>query len=132
MSYSAFPRHLVGKLEVDGKEYTIDRFKIGFKQSIDFKGQPQHETKGGQMSLTISHAADSTLYEWACNATKRKSGKIIFQTQSEQTVIHIFFEDAYCVRLERQTGDKQGTRSSLVIAPGYVKINDSEHTNFWV
>jgi len=130
--FTEFPRHLVGKLELDGKEYSLDRFTIGFKQSIDFKGQPQHETKGGQMSLTIGQAADKTLYEWASKATLRKSGKVVFQTQNGQSVIRIQFRDAYCVRLERRTGDRQGTHTTFVIAPGYVKMNESEHTNYWV
>ena len=132
LKFSQFPRHLIAKLELDGKKYTLDRFKIGFKHSIDFKGQPQHETHGGQMSLTISQAADSTLYEWVCTATKRKAGTIVFQTQSEQTVIRITFKDAYCVRIERQTDDKQWTKSSIVIAPGYVKMNETAHTNYWI
>jgi hypothetical protein len=66
MSVMSMPlAHITGKLVLDGREYAIERFKIGFKQAIDFKGQPQHEVNGGQMSVTLGQKGDATLYAWA-------------------------------------------------------------------
>ena len=36
---------------LDGQEYEMSRFDINFAQSVDHKGQPQDEVRGGIMSI---------------------------------------------------------------------------------
>lgn len=38
--------------KIDGKEYEVEQFKIGFSQPSDFKGEPQSEIKGEQLHCT--------------------------------------------------------------------------------
>lgn len=41
--------HIVGILNIEGKSYDIESFNTKFTQPIDYKGQPQHEIRGGQL-----------------------------------------------------------------------------------
>jgi hypothetical protein len=132
MSIFSLPlAHITAKLQLDGKEYAIDHYKIGFTQAIDYKGQPQHEVKGGQMSITLEQTGDQNLYEWARKSTALKSGTVVFLTEEVQTVLRIEFENAYCVGMTRETDHREGSRTVLIIAPEIVKANGFKHNNFW-
>ncbi|MDL2306337.1 hypothetical protein LJC72_13555 [Bacteroides sp. OttesenSCG-928-D19] len=123
--------HLEGKFLLDGKTYEIETFKILFNQPIDYKNQPQHETYGGQLLITLAQAADNNLYTWGKTSTLRKSGKALFQTDLGITVMEIEFRNAYCVTLSRKTNVMTGTLTTLMIAPETVIMNGVEHDNYW-
>ncbi|HCC50957.1 MAG TPA: hypothetical protein DEQ30_01985 [Porphyromonadaceae bacterium] len=123
--------HLEVKFIVDGVTYTVSDFKIGFAQPTDYKGQPQHEIKGGQFVITLSQAADNTLYLWAKTPTALKSGTVLFQTDLGMTVLLIEFAQAYCVSLSRSVDETTGTKTILVVSPEEVSIDGVEHNNFW-
>lgn len=123
--------YLEGKFILDGKTYEIETFKIVFNQPIDYKNQPQHETLGGQLMVTLTQAADSNLYLWAKTSTLMKSGQVLFQTDLGITVVRIDFQNAYCVTLSRKTNSKTGTLTTLIISPEVVIMNDVEHDKFW-
>lgn len=123
--------HLEGKFVLDGVKYDIETFKITFSQPVDYKGQPQHETRGGQLMVTLSQAASNSLYLWGKTATLRKDGHILFQTDLGITMLRIDFMNAYCVTLSRNINAMTGTLTSLMIAPEVIKMNDIEHDNFW-
>jgi hypothetical protein len=116
---------------LDGKQYEVDRFKIDFSQGVDFKGQPQNETRGGQMYLTMSQGADYNLYDWAKRENKKKNGEIRFKTKSSGTVLEISFENAQCIKLTRQINFSSGTQTSIVITPQTIRLNGFTHTNSW-
>ena len=123
--------HIVVKFTFEGTTYDIDTFRMGFAQPTDFKGQPQQEVKGGQIALTIGQIADRALYEWAKRSTSLKDGEIVFQTDMGKRVMNVSFRNAYCVSFLREANALTGTRTSLVIAPESVSINDKEHDNRW-
>jgi hypothetical protein len=123
--------HLEGKLVLDGETYEVETFKITFSQPIDYKNQPQHETLGGQLMITLAQAADNNLYAWGKTSTLRKNGQVLFQTDLGMTVMKIDFQDAYCVTLSRKTNAMTGTLTTLMIAPKIVTMNGVEHDNFW-
>ena len=123
--------HIVVKFILDGKAYEIEDFKMGFSQPTDYKGQPQHEIKGGQFVVTISEVADDNLYLWAKKPTELKNGAILFQTDLGMTVMEIIFMKAYCVSLSRSADEATGTSTVLVISPEEVHIDGIEHNNFW-
>ncbi len=123
--------HIVGKFILDGKEYEIETFRVKFTQPSDYKGQPQHEIKGGQLMVTITQAADNNLLLWAKTSTMRKVGQILFQTDLGITVLRIDFSEAYCITLARDINARTGTKTSLVISPEIVIMNDVGHDNFW-
>lgn len=131
-SQEDFPlAHLEGKFELEGKTYDIETFKIVFTQPIDYKNQPQHETYGGQLLITLAQAADDNLYTWGKTSTLKKSGKALLQTDLGITVVEIEFQEAYCVALSRKTNAMTGTLTTLMIAPETVIMNGVEHNNFW-
>lgn len=123
--------HLTVVFILDGKEYKVDGFKVGFSQEIDYKGQPQHETQGGQIYLKLDHAADNTLFEWAKESTMLKSGAILFKTELSSPVLQVEFDNAYCIGLTRSIHVKDGTKTSLIISPERIEINGIKHRNYW-
>ncbi len=123
--------HIVAKLILDDKTYEVDKFRIGFAQPTDFKGQPQQEVKGGQIALTINQIANSSLYDWAKKATSLKDGQITFETDMGKSILRISFQNAYCVCLTREINALMGTKTSLIIAPEIVSLNGKEHNNSW-
>lgn len=123
--------HIEAKFLLDGEKYDVEAFNISFSQPTDYKGQPQHEVRGGQMSITLAQAADDNLYLWAKTATSQKKGQVLFQTDMGKTVLRIDFINAYCVTLSRNINAFTGTKTSLVISAENVTVNDIEHQNFW-
>lgn len=123
--------HIEAKFMLDGKQYDIEAFNVKFSQPVDYKGQPQHEMKGGQLTIVMMQAADNNLYLWAKKATDLKSGQILFQTDLGITVLRVNFTNAYCVTLARDINAMSGTKTSLVIAPEIITLNGVEHDNFW-
>ncbi|MDR2145208.1 MAG: hypothetical protein LBE91_01940, partial [Tannerella sp.] len=53
-----------GWLIVDGREYEICQFSIDFAQSVDHKGQPQSEVRGGRMFITLTETLPDSMYYW--------------------------------------------------------------------
>jgi hypothetical protein len=123
--------HLVCKFVLDGKEYDVDGFSIGFLQPSDYKGQPQHEIQGGQMSVILNQIADSHLHLWAKKSTLLKSGVIVFQTDLGMTVLEISFMNAYCINLSCGINALTGATTSIIISPESVAIYGITHTNYW-
>lgn len=116
---------------LDGKKYEIEKFNIKFSQSVDFKGQPQHETKGGQIMITLNQAADDNLYLWAKKSTLCKDGEVLFQTDLGMSVLRINFEKTYCINLKREIGAFAGSKTTLVLSPEKISLNDISHNNDW-
>lgn len=123
--------HIVSKFILEGISYDIEDFKINFSQPIDYKGQPQHEIRGGQLSIVLTQIADTNLYTWAKTSIMQKNGEVLFQTDLGITVLKIKFEKAYCTKLERTTNSGFGTTTSLIISPETISLNGIEHTNAW-
>jgi hypothetical protein len=123
--------HIVVSFMLDGKKYEVDKFDINFSQPTDYKGQPQHEIKGGKLSVRLYQAADDNLYSWAKDPTKLKSGVVLFQTDLGITVLKIIFADAYCINLSRNISSRSGTSTELFISPKEISIDGIEHNNFW-
>ena len=123
--------HLEAKFILDGKKYEVEQFRIGFTQATDYKGQPQHEMRGGQMLIKLSQRADDSLYLWAKKAVQLKSGQVLFQTDLGITVLRLNFTNAYCISLTRDINSYTGTSTSLIISPENVTLNGVEHENFW-
>lgn len=123
--------HIVAELHVDGQTYDVEHFHIGFEQSVDYKGQPQHETTGGQLYITLTQCADDMLYEWSKKSTLRKSGSVAFVTEMAGTVLDMQFEDAYCVKLSLEIDAYAGTKTTLCLSPKTVVMNGVTHENHW-
>jgi hypothetical protein len=123
--------HINAKFFLDGDVFDVDHFNIKFEQPTDFRGQPQHEIGGGQLTVSISQAPTSGLYLWAKTSTQLKSGKVLFQTDLGITVLTVEFSNAYCINLLRHINTHAGTNTVLIISPEKVKMNGIEHDNSW-
>jgi len=123
--------HLNVKFVIDGNDYDVETFKINFEQAKDFKGQPTQEVSGGQFMVTISQLPDDNLLLWAKKSTTLKSGSVIFYTDLGTSVYRLIFTDAYCVTLANYIDSNAGARTSLMIAPNEISLDEVEHKNRW-
>jgi len=123
--------HITAKFVLDGKEYEVEHFKIGFVQPTDYRGQPQHEIKGGRIHITLSHIADDNLYLWSKTSTMMKGGTVLFQTDLGMTVLRIIFEKGYCIYMSRDIDAARGSSTTITISAEIISLNGEEHDNFW-
>jgi hypothetical protein len=123
--------HLEAKFVFDGKEYEVEHFGINFAQKVDCKGQPQHEMKGGKITIILTQSIGDNIYDWAKRENKTKDGKILFRPRTQGTVLEIVFSNAYCIKLTGNINTYTGTKTTLVIAPQKVSLNGVPHDNHW-
>lgn len=116
---------------LDGKEYEMSQFNIGFGQSVDHKGQPQDEVRGGRMLVALTQTLPESLYRWAMSSIP-KSGEIVFRSKTTNAPLRIEFMNAYCVNFQRQIIDRGGVNTSLFISPDEILINGISFDNHWV
>ena len=116
---------------LDGREYEVEQFKINFIQPNDHKGEPQNETKGGQMLVVLSQALPESFYTWAIKTKDLKNGLVLFKTESSSMPVRIEFFNTTCISFTRQVNAYGGLQTSLILSPEVVKINGHEHNNFW-
>ena len=117
-------------LEVDGKEYEASQFNIDFGQSVDYKGQPQDETRGGRIHVTLTEALPENLYRWAMT-TNTKSGKVVFKSKTASAPLKIEFSNAFCINFARSIEEHMGLVTNLVISPEELVINGITFDNRW-
>ena len=66
---------------VDGDEYAVEQFKIGFHQPVDgIKNQPEGEVRGGRIMITLSQTVKNNIYGWAVKPWMKKNGAVLFKT----------------------------------------------------
>ncbi|GHT35533.1 hypothetical protein FACS189434_13490 [Bacteroidia bacterium] len=118
-------------LIVDGKEYEISQFNISFGQSVDFKGQPQSETRGGRMFVTLTEALPENLYRWAMTSAA-KNGEVTFKSKTANAPLKVEFQNAFCINFARTVDTNNGLNTDLVISPEEIMINGTTFDNRWV
>ena len=123
--------HVESTFELDGKSYEIEHFYINFSQGTDHKGKPQHEVKGGQISILLTQSANDNLYDWAMREYKRKDGKILFKSKTEGTVMEVVFTNAFCTSFTRTIDALSGTKTEMIISPEKITVNGYSHDNQW-
>ncbi|WP_455593530.1 type VI secretion system tube protein TssD [Bacteroides sp.] len=116
---------------LDGKEYEMSQFIISFGQSVDHKGQPQDEVRGGRMLVALTQTLPESLYRWAMSSIP-KSGEIVFRSKTTNAPLRIEFMNAYCVSFQRNISDKGGVDTVLNISPDELLINGISFDNHWV
>lgn len=116
---------------LDGKEYEMDQFNINFGQSVDHKGQPQDEVRGGRMLVGLTQALPDSMYRWAMTSIP-KNGEIVFRSKTANAPLRIIFNNAYCVNFQRKMSDGIGINTVLLISPDELIINGISFDNHWV
>lgn len=116
---------------LDGQEYEMSYFDINFAQSVDLKGQPQDEVRGGIMSITLSQTLPENIYRWGMMSIP-KNGSVIFKSKTTNPPLKINFINAYCIRFNRNIASEGGLETQLVISPDEILINGISFDNHWV
>jgi hypothetical protein len=119
---------------VDGDEYAVEQFKIGFHQPVDgIKNQPEGEVRGGRIMITLSQTVKNNIYGWAVKPWMKKSGAVLFKTGTSGVIFEVAFTNAYCVNLKRVIESLgQGLSTTLILSPESVSVNGIEFDNRWV
>ncbi len=115
----------------EGKEYEVSQFNIGFGQSVDYKGQPQSEVRGGRIVLTLTQAVPENIYQWAMTSCLH-DGVIEFRSKTTSSHLRVEFTGAYCVNFNRIIAGKGGLSTALTISPEEVTVNGISLYNHWV
>lgn len=123
--------NLTAWFKLDGKEYEMNHFNIGFGQSVDHKGQPQDEVRGGRLTIGLTQTLPDSVYEWAMKSIP-KSGEVTFRSKTTNAPLKIIFTNAYCVNFMRSISDKGGVKTSLNISPDEIMINGISFDNHWI
>ena len=113
---------------LDGQEYEMSHFDINFAQSVDHKGQPQDEVRGGIMSITLSQTLPENIYRWGMTSIP-KNGSVIFKSKTTNPPLKINFINAYCIRFNRSIANEGGLESQLVISPDEMLDRKSTRLN---
>ncbi len=119
---------------VDGDEYAVEQFKIGFHQPVDgMKNQPEGEVRGGRIMITLSQTVKNNIYGWAVKPWMKKNGAVLFKTGTSGVIFEVAFTNAYCVNLKRVIESLgQGLSTTLILSPESVSVNGIEFDNRWV
>ena len=120
-----------GWLVVDGREYELVQFKIDFAQTVDHKGQPQSEMRGGKMLVAFSETVPDSMYHWAMKH-QSKDGEVVFKSKTGSAPLKVVFTNAHCISLARNVDAYSGLSTGLVISPEKIVINGIDFNNFWV
>ena len=130
-SYLAEDSSLEANLYINEKKYEVENFETEFQQDIDFKGQPQHEVKGGLLSLTLKGISDEIINNWMFRTGTVYDGTIMFESSSRSSTppIIITFEKGRCISFEKMIGVNIGTQLSLLISTEKLSVNGIEHSN---
>lgn len=119
---------------VDGDEYAVEQFKIGFHQPVDgIKNQSEGEVRGGRIMITLSQTVKNNIYGWAVKPWMKKNGAVLFKTGTSGVIFEVAFTNAYCVNLKRVIESLgQGLSTTLILSPESVSVNGIEFDNRWV
>lgn len=118
---------------VDGDEYEVEQFKIGFHQPVDGnKNQPEGEVRGGRIMITLSQTVKNNIYGWAIKPWVKKNGVILFKTGTSGVIFEVTFMNAYCISLKRSIGIAVGLNTTVILSPESVSLNGIDFNNQWV
>lgn len=118
-------------LLVNGFKYEVQYFETEFKQPEDFKGEPQHEVKGGLLLITINQKTDEFLNRWMFQRNLSHSGTITFAPKFRVSNIplSISFTGGKCVSFNKICGINIGLQLTLLISAEEILLNGIPHTN---
>lgn len=137
MSFFNFPQidsNVNVIFSVDGDEYEVSQFKIGFHQPVDAnKNQPEGEVRGGRIMISLSQTVKNNIYGWALKNWVKKSGTIVFKTGTAGVIFNVQFSNAHCIKLHRIIDSiGGGLLTTLILSPEFVTLNGIEFDNRWV
>lgn len=123
--------NITAVMQFAGNTYNLSQFSISFSQSIDKKGEPQAEVRGGKVLLVLSQVPDNALLQWASSQWARKDGEVIFRNETGTPPLRIIFKGAYCTHLETVAEANSGGFTTIEISSPQIDMNGYVHENDW-
>jgi hypothetical protein len=122
---------VLAELTLCGSTYAVSNLDMEFKQDISNKNQPDSETYGGDISLSLTDKPDDVIEEWIVDTFRKHDGILRFyERDSKKTyglVSSIFFEDAYCTKYRKIMNTVTGENTTVLhISPRIIKIGQEE------
>lgn len=118
---------------LDGEEYEVNQFKIGFHQPVDpNKNQPEGEVRGGRLMVTLTQTVKSNIYGWGMKPWVKKDGAVLFKTGTSGVIFDVKFTNAYCISLNRSVHPNAGLATTLLISSETIIMNGIGFDNNWV
>ncbi|MCE8488529.1 type VI secretion system tube protein TssD [Bacteroides thetaiotaomicron] len=118
---------------VDGDEYEVAQFKIGFHQPVDGnKNQPEGEVRGGRIMITLSQTVKNNIYGWAIKPWVKKNGAVLFKTGTSGVIFEVAFTNAYCISLKRSISIATGLNTNIILSSESAILNGIDFNNQWV
>lgn len=111
------------RLQVENNAYEVDSFSLSFSQGIDFKGEPQEETKGGLIDFSIGSLPDRVLKRWMLKDTELKDGEFVFEQGDQSSPLRVRFTEAFCVHMATRTSMGEGLYTQYTISANEVDLN---------
>lgn len=122
--------NMSSELRLASGVYEISQFSVSFAQGVDQFQEPQTESYGGKMVVSIPQLPDKAILQWAAGSRTVKDGEIVFKNESETTVLRIDFKNAYCIHLRQD--QSSGSSCSFTISPEIISLNGVLLNNDWV
>jgi hypothetical protein len=116
------------------KTYILEEFDISFSQDVNERNQPDSDTSGGLISITLSETPAESIQQWIMNPYEKRDGEFRFLINTpkitEGAALHISFRDAYCVSYRKVINPAgAGLLTTLTILPEWLKIGNEEFKN---
>ena len=124
--------NLIAELNFLGKVYPVSAFSASLSQSIDEKGEPEGEVRGGKIQLKLSQLPDDLLLRWAGSRWMRKNGELVFKNETGSSPFRVAFTDAACVEFRQETNMGKGSYTSLLISAKELSFNGILMESGWV
>lgn len=87
----------LAKLSMDGEEYTVLEFDLGFTQNKDGLGKPEDVVRGGSFRVVIESDRNTGFLAWMLAHSELKDGEVIFYRRDAMSRMkEVRFTKAYC------------------------------------
>ncbi|MDN3672792.1 type VI secretion system tube protein TssD [Flavobacterium branchiarum] len=125
----------LSKLHIDGEEYNVLEFNIGFKQQIDSTSKPAGEAKGGVITMIIEASQNSHFLSWMLNGDLTKDGKIVFYRRDALSKMkELTFTKAFCVSYDEQftSTTEVPMKITMELVAKELVFGDAKFSNNWI
>ena len=125
----------LSKLHIDGEEYNVLEFNIGFKQEIDTTSKPTGNAKGGVIKMIIEASQNSHFLTWMLNGDLTKDGKIVFYRRDALSKMkELSFTKAFCIGYDEQftSTTEIPMRITMELVAKELTFGDAKFSNNWI
>jgi hypothetical protein len=125
----------LSKLHIDGEEYNVLEFNIGFKQEIDTTSKPTGGAKGGIVKMIIEANQSTGFLSWMLNSDLTKDGKITFYRRDAMSKMkELTFAKAFCISYDEQftSTTEVPMKITMEFVAKELTFGDAKFSNNWI